>query len=189
MRSAIKSSNRQAWPTRRTSASRGTGFAEAKMAASTRSIDSRQRAAGGRSRSSTSRGSSPSRRRRRAAALIGHTAGTRPAREFADGCQGRRVYRTAGRRRGPSLARGAPLRRARRNLGQAGARRFSGPVSSAVWARRRSGYSSGARDRRRGREPRRRRARSRPQRRLARLGRPALVVEPRPVGAGPDPGF
>ena len=59
----------------RTSASRGTGVAEAKMAASTRSIHSRQRAAGGRSTSSTSRGSSPSRRRRRAAALIGRTAG------------------------------------------------------------------------------------------------------------------
>ena len=46
------------------------------MAASTRSIHSRQRAAGGRSTSSTSRGSSPSRRRRRAAAVIGRTAGT-----------------------------------------------------------------------------------------------------------------
>ena len=76
MRSAIRSSNRQASPTRRTSASRGTGFCEAKMAASTRSIHSRQRAAGGRSMSSTSRRSSPSRRRRRAAALIGRTAGT-----------------------------------------------------------------------------------------------------------------
>ena len=46
------------------------------MAASTRSIHSRQRAAGGKSASSTSRLSSPLRRRRRAAALIGRTAGT-----------------------------------------------------------------------------------------------------------------
>ena len=46
------------------------------MAASTRSIHSRQRAAGGRSMSSTSRLSSPPRWRRRAAALIGRTAGT-----------------------------------------------------------------------------------------------------------------
>ena len=76
MRSAIRSSNRQASPTRRTSASRGTGFCEAKMAASTRSIHSRQRAAGGKSASSTSRLSSPLRWRRRAAALIGRTAGT-----------------------------------------------------------------------------------------------------------------
>ena len=46
------------------------------MAASTRSIHSRQRAAGGRSMSSTSRLSSPPRWRRRAAAVIGRTAGT-----------------------------------------------------------------------------------------------------------------
>ena len=44
VRSAIRSSNRQASPTRRTSASRATGFGEAKIAASTRSIHSRQRA-------------------------------------------------------------------------------------------------------------------------------------------------
>ena len=143
MRSAIRSSNRQAWPTRRTSASRGTGFAEAKMAASTRSIHSRQRAAGGRSRSSTSRGSSPSRRRRRAAALIGRTAGTSAGPKTRARRRARRGGRTAGGRRGRSSARGGPLRRARRNLGQAGGRRFSGPVSSAVWARRRSGCSSG----------------------------------------------
>ena len=82
MRSASRSSNRQAWPTRRTSASRETGLGEAKMAASTRSIHSRQRAAGGRSKRSTSRGSSPSRRRRRAAALIGRRAGTWAARKI-----------------------------------------------------------------------------------------------------------
>ena len=50
------------------------------------------------------------------------------------------------------------------------------PVSTAVWARRRSGCSSGARDRRRGRGRRRRRARSRLRRRSARLGRPALAA-------------
>ena len=115
MRSAIRSSNRQASPTRRTSASRGTGFAEAKMAASTRSIHSRQRAAGGRSGSSTSRVSSPSRRRRRAAALIGRTAGTSAARKTRARRRARRAGRTAGGRRGRSSARGGPLRRARRN--------------------------------------------------------------------------
>ena len=144
MRSAIRSSNRQSWPTRRTSASRGTGFSEAKIAASTRSIHSRQRAAGGRSRSSTSRGSSPSRRRRRAAALIGRTAGTSAARKIRARRRARRADRTAGGRRGRSSARGGRLRRARRNLGRAGGRRFSGPVSSGVWARRRSGCLSGA---------------------------------------------
>ena len=51
------------------------------MAASTRSIHSRQRAAGGRSASSTSRPSSRSRRRRRGAALTGRTAGTPAAPE------------------------------------------------------------------------------------------------------------
>ena len=58
------------------------------------------------------------------------------------------------------------------------------PVSTGVWARRRSKCPSGGRDRRRGRGRRRRRARSRPRRRLARLGRRALVVVPRPASAG-----
>ena len=151
------------------------------MAASTRSIHSRQRAAGGRSRSSTSRGSSPSRRRRRAAALIGRTAGTSAARKIRARRRARRAGRTAGGRRGRSSARGGRLRRARRNLGRARGRRFSGPVSSGVWARRRSECSSGGQDRRRGRGRRRRRARSRLRRRLARLGRPALAVGRRPA--------
>ena len=100
-------------------------MAEAKIAASTRSIHSRQRAAGGRSKSSTSRGSSPSRRRRRAAALIGRTAGTSAARKIRGRRRARRAGRTGGGRRGRSSARGGRLRRARRNLGRAGGRRFS----------------------------------------------------------------
>ena len=109
--------NRQASPTRRTSASRGTGFCEAKMAASTRSIHSRQRAAGGKSASSTSRLSSPPRWRRRAAAVIGRTAGRWAGPTTRARRQGRRAGRIAGGRRGRSSARGGPLRRARRNLG------------------------------------------------------------------------
>ena len=95
------------------------------MAASTRSIHSRQRAAGGRSTSSTSRVSSPSRRRRRAAALIGRTAGTWAARKIRGRRRARPAGRTAGGRRGRSSARGGRLRRARRNLGRATGRRFS----------------------------------------------------------------
>ena len=76
MRSAIRSSNRQSWPTRRTSASRGTGLAEAKMAASTRSIHSRQRAAARQVGELDVEALRLSRWRRRAAALTGRTAGT-----------------------------------------------------------------------------------------------------------------
>src|ERR1700722_12618073 len=96
MRSAIRSSNRQASPTRRTSASRATGFCEAKMAASTLSIHSRQRAAAGNSMSSTSRLSSPLRWRRRAAAVIGRTAGTSAARKIRARRRARRAGRTGG---------------------------------------------------------------------------------------------
>ena len=91
-----------------------------------------------------SSGSSPSRRRRRAAALIGRTAGTSAARKIRARRRARPGGRTGGGRRGRSSARGGRLRRARRNLGRAGGRRFSGPVSSGVWARRRSECSSGA---------------------------------------------
>ena len=92
------------------------------MAASTRSIHSRQRAAGGRSRSSTSRGSSPSRRRRRAAALIGRTAGTRA---------------------GPENSRAAPSTTSRSNRRRAarpviGAWRAASAGETQSWASRRS---------------------------------------------------
>ena len=90
-----------------------------------------------------SSGSSPSRRRRRAAALIGRTAGTWAGQKTRARRRARPGGRTVGGRRGRSSARGGPLRRARRNLGRAGGRRLSGPVSSGVWARRRSEFSSG----------------------------------------------
>ena len=160
------------------------------MAASTRSIHSRQRAAGGKSTSSTSRLSSPLRRRRRARGAhrpysrnVGRPENSRaapssdePVEQPAGGAAGHR--RLAGRFGGRDAI-----------LGEQQVDDFLAPVSSAVWARRRSGCSSGAQDRRRGRGRRRRRARSRLRRRLARLGRPALAVGPRPATAGSDPEF
>ena len=109
------------------------------MAASTRSIHSRQRAAGGRSKSSTSRGSSPSRRRRRAAALIGRTAGTsgRPESSRAAPSATQPIEQPAGGAAGHRrVAGGFGGRDA--ILGEQEVDDFLAPVSSAVWARRRS---------------------------------------------------
>ena len=122
MRSAIRSSNRQAWPTRRTSASRGTGFAEAKIAASTRSIHSRQRAAGGRSRSSTSSGF---------VALSSSAAGRGAHRPYS-----RNVGRPENSRAAPSTTRRSNRRRAARPV--IGAWRAASAGETQSWASRRS---------------------------------------------------
>ena len=113
------------------------------MAASTRSIHSRQRAAGGRSRRSVSSGSSPSRRRRRAAAVIGRTPGMWAGQKIRARRQARPGGRTAAARRGRSSARGGRLRRARRNLGEqqiddfgAGLARSLGATASKISERR-----------------------------------------------------
>ena len=112
------------------------------MAASTRSIHSRQRAAGGRSRRSMSSGSSLSRRRRRAAALIGRRAGRRAGPRARGRRQAPRGGRTGGGRRGRSSARDGRPRPARRNLGRGGDRPFSPPVWRAVSGRRREGVGA-----------------------------------------------
>ena len=150
------------------------------MAASTRSIHSRQRAAAA-GRRARRRGA----RRRLVgggarAALIGRTAGTWAGPKTRARRQARRAGRTAGGRRGRSSAPGAPLRRARRNPRRAAGRRFWPPVSPAVWARRRSGCRRGGQDRRRGRGRRRRRARSRLRRRVGQAGSPGLGRRPPP---------
>ena len=115
------------------------------MAASTRSIHSRQRAAGGRSKSSTSSGfrRRSRRRRRRTAALTGRTAEMRAgprARATAPSKPG--GGRTTGARRGRSSARDGQLRRGRRNRGRAGDRRlFAAGFGAQLWARpRKKGF-------------------------------------------------
>ena len=124
-RSAIRSSNRQASPTRRTSASRGTGWRRRRPPP--RPEHPFAPAGGGRQvEESTSRLSSPPRWRRRAAALIGHTAGKSAALKIRARRRAPRADRTAGGRRGRSSARDARLRRVRRNPGRVGGRRFSG---------------------------------------------------------------
>ena len=101
------------------------------MAASTRSIHSRQRAAGGRVGKLDVEGLfalSPAAARRGAHRPYSRNVG--PARKTRARRRARRAGRTAGGRRGRSSARGAPLRRARRNLRRAAGRRFWRPVST-----------------------------------------------------------
>ena len=158
------------------------------MAASTLSIHSRQRAAAGKSASSTSRSSSLSRRRRRGAAVIGRTAGTlgrpessRAAPSATSRSNSRRAARPViGAWRAASAGRDAILgeqqvdnfgRRFRPQFGRDGDQ----------------GVRAAARDRRRGRGPRRRPTRSRPRRRLARRARPALAAGSPMLTADWDP--
>ena len=151
------------------------------MAASTLSIHSRQRAAGGKSASSTSRTSLALLAAAARRAVIGRTAGTWAARKIRARRRARPAGRTGGARRGRSSARGGRLRPGEtQSSAEQQVDDFRPPVSTAVWARRRSGCRSGGRDRRRGRGRRRRRARSRRRRRSARLGRRASTVAPPP---------
>ena len=160
------------------------------MAASTRSIHSRQRAAGGRSRSSTSRVSSPlssATARRGAHRPYSRNVGRpgkfargaeqdEPVEQPAGGAAGHR--RVAGRFGGRDAI-----------LGEQEVDDFLGRFRAQFGRDGDQGVRSGGQDRRRGRGRRRRRARSRLRRRLARLGRSALVVVRRPASAGSDPGF
>ena len=149
------------------------------MAASTRSIHSRQRAAGGKSASSTSRLSSPPRWRRRA------RGAHRP--------YSRNVGRPENSRAAPSATSRSNSRRAARPVigawraASAGETQSSASSRSTIFA---AGFGAqfgrdgdagcrrGGQDRRRGRGRRRRPARSRLRRRSARLGRRALAALP-----------
>ena len=157
------------------------------MAASTRSIHSRQRAAGGRSKSSTSRASSPSRRRRRAAALIGRTAGRRAGPEARGRRQAPRGGRTGGARRDRSSARSGRLRPGERNPGRATGRRFLRPVWRGVLGATAMRMSA-RRERSAARSRAAAAARRSPRPRCsAKLGRRALAALPHPTASsGPE---